>query len=116
MSRIDVRATLTVNEENKEGVRDVVDRCVARVRESQPATLRYDWYISDDGLTCVVNETYSDSDAVLFHVQDLGPLLGEVTALGQLGLEIHGDASTELREALAPMSPTYYGELSLFER
>jgi len=35
--------------------------------EEDTKTLRYDWFISDDGTECEVRETYVDADAVLEH-------------------------------------------------
>lgn len=113
MGKIAIRGTLSVNDDQRGNVKDVVDRCVARVRESEPKTLQYDWYVSEDGGTCIVFDTYEDSDAALFHMSNLGALVGELVGLGTLKLEVHGEPSDALVEAIAPMNPTYYKTLAL---
>lgn len=115
MSKIAIRGTLSVHDNMRDKVKDVVDRCIKRVRENEPRTLLYDWYISEDGATCIVFDTYEDSDAALFHMQSLGPLVGELAGLGTLELDVHGEPSDLLKETIAPMSPNYYRTLALLK-
>ena len=44
----------------------------------ESGTLQYDWFFSDDDTQCVVRETYRDSEAVLAHLGNVGPLLGRM--------------------------------------
>lgn len=116
MSNIAIRGTLRVHDNKRNDVRAVVEKCIARVRDNEPGTLRYDWYISEDRSTCIVFDTYKDSDAALFHMESLGPLVGELAALGALELDVHGEPSGKLKEAIAAMRPNYYQTLALFQR
>src|SRR6266487_1010743 len=43
-----------------------------QVREKDTKTLRYDWFISNDGTQCEVREAYTDADAVLEHSRHIG--------------------------------------------
>ncbi len=113
MSKIAIRGDLRVHDEMRDNVAAVVEKCIARVRENEPGTLLYDWYVSEDGARCIVFDTYEDSDAALFHMQNLGPLVGELAALGTLRLEVHGEPSDELRAAIDVMQPTYFRTLAL---
>jgi quinol monooxygenase YgiN len=113
MSKIAIRGTLDVHENMRDAVKDVVHRCVARVRENEPGTLQYDWYATEDGSRCIVFDTYKDSDAALFHMESLGPLMNELIGLGNLALDIHGEPSDQLIKAVAPMNPNYYKTLAL---
>ena len=36
-------------------------------REKDTKTVRYDWFISDDGVQCEVRESYLDADGLLEH-------------------------------------------------
>ena len=116
MSKIAIRGILHVHDHKRGEVKAVVDQCIARVRENEPGTLQYDWYISEDGSTCIVFDTYEDSDAALFHMVSLGSLVGELAALGRLVLDVHGEPSDMLKEAIAVMKPNYYQTLALFQR
>ena len=115
-ARIDAREVIHVHADKKDSVKDVVSRAVAHVRENEPKTLRYDWYISDDGMTCVLFDSYADSDAALFHMKSLGPLLQELYELGTWEVEVYGNPSDALKQAIAISNPTYFGILSRFSR
>lgn len=79
------------------------------VIRSEPDTLRHDWYFSDDGSRCVVREAYTNSDAFLAHLTAAGPLLGRLVALGGgLELEVFGEPSAALLDAVAAFRPRIY--------
>ena len=81
--------------------------------QDEEGVLRYDWFFTDDETWCEVREIYADSDAVLGHAANSADRLGRLTEVGGgLELEIFGDPSPELREALAsfggpPILPTF---------
>ena len=75
----------------------------------EAGTFQYDWFFSDDETTCVVRETYENSDAVLVHIADLGALIGKIAELGGgLQIEAFGTLSPQLAEAAAVLQPTVY--------
>ena len=77
--------------------------------KTESTTLQYDWFFSDDETTCVVRETYANSDAVLAHMAHMGELIGKLAALGGgLEIEAFGDPSPELLEAAAELQPVVY--------
>ena len=68
----------------------------------EPETLQHDWFFSDDGAQCVVRETYASSDAFLAHLTSAATLLGRLVELGGgLELEMYGEPSAALRDAVA---------------
>ena len=72
----------------------------------EPGTLQHDWFLSDDGTRCVVRETYANSDAFLAHLTASEPLLGRLIELGGgLELELYGEPSTALHDAIAAFQP-----------
>ena len=71
--------------------------------------MQYDWFFSDDGGRCVVREAYASSDAVLEHLGHVGPMLGRLVELGGgLELEVFGEPSQALSEAIAAFDPAVY--------
>jgi hypothetical protein len=42
-----------------------------QTREKDTKTLRYDWFISDDGTRCEVREGYVDADGLLEHAHNV---------------------------------------------
>ena len=59
-------------------------------------------------MECVVLETYADSLAVLAHAGNVGELLGKILEVADLSLELYGNPSEELRNAIEGMNPKIY--------
>lgn len=75
----------------------------------EAGALQYDWFLSDDQTKCVVLERYASSEAVLAHLANAGALIGQLAGLGGgLAIEVFGDVSPELRQALAATAPPIY--------
>ena len=109
MDTIQASATFpTIAPDNVSEFKQLASEALDAAR-GEPGTLQYDWFFSDDGARCVARETYANSDAVLAHLGNVGPLLGRLVELGGgLELEVFGDPSATLREAIAAFEPTIY--------
>ena len=109
MDMIQASATFpSITADNADEFKHLAAQALEEAR-GEPGTLQYDWFFSDDGANCVVRETYASSDAVLAHLGNVGPLLGRLVELGGgLELEVFGDPSPTLREALAAFHPPIY--------
>ncbi len=94
---------LTVHEGKFDAFETVAQEMIAGSRQ-EPGTLAYEWYLSGDGCSCRLVESYTDADAVLAHftgpvVQVMVPKLLEVSSL--TGFEVHGDPGAKATEMLA---------------
>ena len=49
-----------------------------QTREKDTKTLRYDWFLSDDGTECEVREGYVDADALIEHAQHVAEARDEL--------------------------------------
>ena len=67
-----VTARLKVREGELEGFKDQAAEMMRLARERDTKTLRYDWFVSDDGTECEVLEAYVDADALVEHAQHVG--------------------------------------------
>src|SRR5512133_451825 len=67
----EVTARIKIREGELEGFKAQAAEIMSQVREKDTKTLRYDWFISDDGTKCEVREAYVDADAVLEHAQHI---------------------------------------------
>lgn len=67
-----VTARLKVREGELEGFKRQAAEMMRLARERDTKTLRYDWFLSDDGTECEVREAYVDADALLEHAQHVG--------------------------------------------
>ena len=69
----------------------------------------YDFTINGDEIFC--REGYDGAEALLTHLENVGPLLGEVLKIADLiRLEVHGPAGEldKLREPLAHLNPQWF--------
>jgi quinol monooxygenase YgiN len=64
-----VTARLKVREGELEGFKRQAAEMMRLARERDTKTLRYDWFLSDDGTECEVHEAYVDADALVEHAQ-----------------------------------------------
>lgn len=109
MSNIQVTARFKIHPGKEEAFKTLAQACMACVKEKDTDTLQYDWYFSSDGSECRVRETYANSDAVLAHVANLGPLFGQFLELSEFTPEIYGEASDALVGAVEIFKPEVYG-------
>jgi hypothetical protein len=80
-----------------------------KITAEEPGVLQYDWFFNDDESKCVVREIYADSNAVLTHLGLVGDLLGNIIEVGGgIEIEVFGDPSDELLEAIEALQPTIY--------
>ena len=63
----EVTARLKVREGELDGFKQQAAEMMRETREQDTKTLRYDWFISDDGTRCEVREGYVDADGLLEH-------------------------------------------------
>ena len=59
-----VTARLKVREGKLEGFKHHAAEMMRLARERDTKTLRYDWFLNDDGTECEVHEAYVDADAL----------------------------------------------------
>jgi quinol monooxygenase YgiN len=67
MSQFEARARLKVRAGQLEGFKRHAAEILRQTREKDTGTLRYDWFLSQDGTECEVHEVYVDADALVQH-------------------------------------------------
>ena len=65
----EVMARLKIRAGELEGFRRQAAEMMKQTRAKDTKTLRYDWYLSDDGTECEVREGYVDADALIEHAR-----------------------------------------------
>jgi quinol monooxygenase YgiN len=85
---------------------------------TEPKTLNYEWYISDDGSTVHGFEKYADSEAMITHVSGFMEKWAQrfLACVDVTQFNIYGDPSPAARELLAGFGGTYLGPLGGFSR
>ena len=110
MNKIQLTARFKIHAGKLEEAKKIAAECLAIVKEKEvgKGALQYDWFLSSDQTECVVRETYVDSNAVLIHMGNLGEPLGKILAIADFDLEIYGNMSEELKNAVAGLNPKVY--------
>jgi quinol monooxygenase YgiN len=67
----EVTARLKIRDGELEGFRRQATEMMRLTREKDTKTLRYDWFLSDDGSACEVRESYLDADGLLEHAHNV---------------------------------------------
>lgn len=100
MTKIQVSAKMKINLGMLEEFKQQAAKCVSTVKERDPGTLQYDWFISSDKTECEIREIYKSSEAVLKHQSNIREPLGALFEKFGLpnSLVIYGDPSPELLE------------------
>jgi quinol monooxygenase YgiN len=106
----EVTARLKVRDGELEAFRQHATEMMRQTREKDTRTLRYDWFLSDDGSTCEVREGYEDADALIEHAQNVQEARAELfrDAAYEHHMTIYGEPSpalAALMEQLAGVVP-----------
>ena len=67
MATFEVSAHMTVRPGQLEGFKKQAAECIRITKEQDTRTLRYDWFLSNDGTECEVREAYTDPDGLIEH-------------------------------------------------
>jgi quinol monooxygenase YgiN len=68
----EVTARLKVREGRLDGFKRQAAEIMRLTSELDTKTVRYDWFLSEDGTECEVREAYVDADALIEHSQHIG--------------------------------------------
>jgi quinol monooxygenase YgiN len=67
MSHLELHAHLKVRPGQLEGFKAQAAEIMRITREQDTKTLRYDWFINEDGMDCEVHEMYLDEEGLFEH-------------------------------------------------
>lgn len=98
----EVTARLKIRDADLDGFKRQAAEMMRLTREQDTKTLRYDWFISDDGTACEVRESYVDADGLLehaHHVAEAREKLFRDYAYGH-DMTIYGEPSPALAELM----------------
>lgn len=69
MSHLELRAQLKIRPGQLEGFKAQAAEIMRLTRELDTQTLRYDWFINEDGTECEVHEAYKSEQGLVEHNQ-----------------------------------------------
>jgi quinol monooxygenase YgiN len=104
----EVTARVKVRDGELDGFRKQAAEMMRLTRELDTKTLRYDWFISDDGTRCEVREGYVDADGLIDHAQhvfEAREILFRDYAYGH-DMTVYGEPSPALAGLMAKLEAT----------
>jgi quinol monooxygenase YgiN len=105
MEKIHIIARFKIHAGQLDKFKKGAEDCIASTK-NEPGALLYDWFIDENELSCTVFETYKDSNAVLVHVGNVNEHLSKLIEISDFVVEVFGNASFELQNALKEMNVT----------
>lgn len=100
MGHLEVHAHLKVRPGQLEGFKGQAAEIMRLTREKDTQTIRYDWFINEDGTECEVHEAYLSGQGLIehnTHVMEARAVLFEKYAYDHR-MTAFGEVSQELRE------------------
>jgi quinol monooxygenase YgiN len=102
----EVTARLKVRDGQLDGFKHQAAEVMRHAREKDTKTLRYDWFLSEDGTQCEVREGYVDADALLEHSHHVGEARAKLFRdfAYDHDMSIYGEPSPALAELIERMA------------
>ncbi len=109
----------TIERGKLEEFKNHVNEISNAVKRDEKGTKSFQWYLNDKNETkCIVCESYESSDAALAHLGGNGVktiLVPKIFPIAKITrIEVYGNPSKELQEALTPFGPEKYHFLAGF--
>jgi len=103
----EVTAQLKVRDGELEGFKRQAAEIMNATKELDTKTVRYDWFLSDDGTECEVRESYADADGLIEHSQHIAEARNTLYRdfAYDHTVTFYAQPSPALAEALKAMSP-----------
>ena len=85
---------------------------------AETGTLTYEWFLSEDGTICHLNERYADSEAAMVHLGNFGSKFAErfLACVDPTALHAYGNPDEAAREVLLGFNAVFLGAFGGFAR
>lgn len=115
--RIIIIATLKLVDNKLPELQQTVQELQEHCLKTEDGMLQYDWYVSEDNTTIKVLETYTNSEAVLFHFDNYKPFAAKLSqARTFVSLEVFGNSSEALRQRVKKINAQHYTAISCLNK
>lgn len=82
-------------------LRDLARQSYDRVREADPATWGYEWFLDANG-NCLALDVYRDPTAMLAHMSNCGSIMGQIVTIADSRTIVFGALPPEIEARLRP--------------
>ena len=117
--RIHFRAEFIISKGKLEEYKKLVQELCQAVEHNEPDTIEYRVYFNDDETKCTVFETYTSSDAALFHNEGVASktIIPKIMNISQINkFEVYGNPSDKLQKVLSSFNAQKFTVFAGFSR
>lgn len=109
---------IAIKDGELEKFKALMNEAVAATQASEPNTLNYEWFISDDNKSCHIYERCANSSATMTHLANFGEMFGErfMAVAEPRRLVLYGRPNDEVKRALAPFGAVHMNQIGGFKR
>jgi quinol monooxygenase YgiN len=108
---------MTIQDGGLETFKELARGFIASVEANEADTLTYQWWLDEDSSVALLYENFTDSDALLTHLGNVGPSLGALLEVAPITrFEAFGELSEAAREAIAPFGTVHFSHFGGFNR
>ena len=102
-SYIRVNAEHAISDGKIDEFKKMAAEMIKKVEANEPNYLSYEWFLSDDESQCYIIGLFKDSEAMMAHLANIGEMMGPFSEIAPATrIELYGNLSDELRQAVAP--------------
>ncbi len=112
------RIILAMNAKIKDEMKcKIAMQAIVEAAHDEPATKSHWWCIGEDGESLFVLEQYDDAAAAVAHVEANPPARANfLEAIEVVNVMVYCDLTSELKELLEPLNPTFMGYYGGFSK
>jgi len=105
---IEVHARFTILPGQMQAFETAVNAGIELVRENEPGTTRYDWFIDAEHLDAVAMDTYADEAALFAHLGNMRKAFPAILAHAKATMSLLGNPGERVLVATRPMALAQY--------
>ena len=112
MSHLELHAHMKIRPGQLEGFKAQAAELVRITREQDTKTLRYDWYIREDGTECEVHEAYQNEEGLVEHNMHI--MEARAVLFARYASDHRMTAFGEISQQLRELANTHAGGLTVY--
>ena len=118
-NQIHVRAEFNIEKGKKEEFKKLIQDMSRMVKNNEPDTINYQFYLNRSETKCMVHETYTNSESVLAHITGVAskttlPKIFNIARINRL--DVYGNPSEELQKILTRFDSQTFNLFTGFSR
>ena len=118
-NQIHVRAEFTIEKGKIEEFKKLIQDMSRMVENNEPDTINYQFYLNRSETTCLVHETYTNSESVLGHITGVASktILPKIFNIAKINrLDVYGNPSEELQKVITGFNSQIFNLSAGFSR